>query len=86
MATPNGNVIVKIERSNGTLQDITSFVSTRRDTIYSTGETYTAARMNSYIRSDFKGYFDTACEYCGTRGGEDKYHPGTCANCGATLK
>lgn len=25
------------------------------------------------------------CTYCGTRGGEDKYHEGTCANCGATL-
>lgn len=25
------------------------------------------------------------CHYCGSRGGEDKYHKGTCANCGAIL-
>jgi hypothetical protein len=25
------------------------------------------------------------CEYCQTRGGEDQFHPGTCANCGAPL-
>jgi len=50
------------------------------------GIIYTAADMNSYLREDYHALWNPVCEYCGTRGGEDKYHPGTCANCGAALK
>jgi len=44
---------------------------------------YAALFAASLVRvSDAVGAMDV-CEYCGTVGEQDKYHPGCCGNCGA---
>jgi len=50
------------------------------------GITFTGAFVKSgFIQTYWAGGSDSTnkCRYCGTRFVEDKYHPGTCGNCGA---
>lgn len=40
-----------------------------------------------HLGGDFSNYDMqiSRCPYCGTNGGQEKYHQGTCANCGGIL-